>query len=83
MGYLPIDRDDANLFFQLIARRYEKKSTVITTNVSLSKWKDMFVDAMVANAILDRNLHHSKMFVDKRGILSNKGLLREEGRRTQ
>ena len=65
VGYLPIDRDDANLFFQLIARRYEKKSTVVTTNVSLSKWGDMFGDAMVANAILDRLLHHSKVFVIK------------------
>ena len=38
-GYLPIDGDEANLLFQLIARRYEKKSAVVTTNLSLSEWE--------------------------------------------
>ena len=37
-GYLPIHRDDASQLFQLIARRYEKKSTAVTTNLKLSKW---------------------------------------------
>ena len=79
VGYLPIDRDDANLFFQLIARRYEKKSTVVTTNVSLSKWGDMFGDAMVANAILDRLLHHSKVFVIKGKSYRTKDFSEKEG----
>ena len=65
VGYLPVDREDANMLFQLIARRYERKSTIVTTNISLSKWGDMFGDAMVANAILDRLLHHSKVFTIK------------------
>lgn len=49
----------ANLFFQLISRRYEQKSTIITMNKTLSKWGEIFGDPVIANAILDRLLHHS------------------------
>lgn len=59
IGYMPIDTDTANMFFQLIARRYEKNSTIITTNMAFSKWADFFKSATLANAILDRLLHHS------------------------
>lgn len=59
LGYLPIDKDDSKLFFQLINLRYEKKSTIITTNINFNSWDDIFYDAVVANAILDRILHHS------------------------
>ena len=59
LGYLPIDKDDSKLFFQLIDLRYEKKSTIITTNINFNSWDDIFYDAVVANAILDRILHHS------------------------
>ena len=59
IGYLPVDKQGANLFFQLIARRYEKNSTIITTNQPFSKWADVFSDAVLASAILDRLLHHS------------------------
>lgn len=59
IGYLPIDKEDSNLFFQLIDRRYEKKSTILTTNMNFNDWDGIFFDAVVANAILDRVLHHS------------------------
>jgi len=59
IGYLPIDNDAANLFFQLISKRYEKSSTIITTNVVFSEWEEIFGGASIANAILDRLLHHS------------------------
>ena len=59
LGYLPIDKDDSKLFFQLIDLRHEKKSTIITTNINFNSWDDIFYDAVVANAILDRILHHS------------------------
>lgn len=59
IGYLPISQEDSNLFFQLIDMRYERKSTVFTTNISFDKWDKVFYDAVVANAILDRILHHS------------------------
>ena len=61
LGYLPIDQDDSNLFFQLIDMRYEKKSTILTTNINFNDWDNIFYDAVVANAILDRILHHSKV----------------------
>lgn len=59
LGYLPINKEDSNLFFQLTDRRYEKKSTILTTNINFSEWDSIFYDAVVANAILDRILHHS------------------------
>jgi DNA replication protein DnaC len=59
IGYMPIDSDTANIFFQLIARRYEKNSTIITTNMPFSKWGEYFGSSMLANAVLDRLLHHS------------------------
>ncbi|WP_035441262.1 ATP-binding protein, partial [Schleiferilactobacillus harbinensis] len=46
---------------QLIERRYERKSTIITTNIALSKWDDTFADKTLANAILDRLVHHSRV----------------------
>ena len=59
VGYLPIDLEAANMLFQLINKRYEKNSTIITTNRPFSKWGELFGDNMIANAILDRLLHHS------------------------
>ena len=59
IGYLPLDKQGANLFFQLITKRYEKRSTIITTNMSFNKWGEVFSDNTLANAILDRLLHHS------------------------
>lgn len=59
IGYLPIDRQGANLFFQLVSRRYERGSIIITSNQSLGAWGEVFGDAVIASAILDRLLHHS------------------------
>lgn len=61
IGYLPIDKIGSSLFFQLISKRYENKSTIITTNQSFDKWSEVFGDATVANAILDRLIHHSEI----------------------
>ena len=47
------------MLFQLINKRYEKCSTIITTNKAFSEWGELFGDSMIANAILDRLLHHS------------------------
>lgn len=59
LGYLPIDKEDANLFFQLVDARYEKKSTILTTNMNFNEWDCVFYDAVAANAIMDRVLHHA------------------------
>ena len=59
IGYLPIDPEDAKLFFQLIDMRYEKRSTIFTTNVNFKSWDEVFQEPKLANAILDRILHHA------------------------
>ena len=59
LGYLPIEKEDSKLFFQLIDKRYEKRSTIITTNINFSNWDTIFMDPVIASAILDRVLHHA------------------------
>src|SRR3954471_15698540 len=57
IGYLPLERLGANLFFQLVSRRYERGSMLITSNQSLAGWGQVFGDQILATAILDRLLH--------------------------
>ena len=59
LGYLPFEKRSAHLFFQLVARRYEKGSLLVTTNQAVSQWGTVFGDDVLAAAILDRLLHHS------------------------
>lgn len=59
IGYLPMDREAANLFFQVVSRRYEKGSTVYTSNKSYGEWGEVLGDSVIASAVLDRILHHS------------------------
>jgi DNA replication protein DnaC len=59
VGYTPISREECNLFFRFIANRYEKTSTVITSNKAFSDWTELFHDPIIVTAILDRLLHHS------------------------
>jgi len=59
IGYLPIDRQGANLFFQLVSRRYERGSMILTSNQRFGNWGEIFGDQVLATAILDRVLHHS------------------------
>lgn len=65
LGYLPISKDDSKLFFQLIDRRYERNSTIITTNINFSQWDEIFGDALIADAIIDRLLHHATVVTIK------------------
>jgi DNA replication protein DnaC len=59
IGYLPFEPNAAYLFFQLISRRYERGSLLLTSNRSVGEWGEVFGDSIVATAILDRVLHHS------------------------
>jgi len=59
IGYLPMTREEASLFFRLINRRYERASTILTSNKSFMDWGEVFGDQVIATAILDRLLHHS------------------------
>lgn len=58
VGYLPLDRDEANMVFQLISRRYERGSMIITSNKAFTEWGSVLGDDVLATAILDRLLHH-------------------------
>jgi DNA replication protein DnaC len=58
IGYLPITRTGAMLFFQLMARRYERASTVMTSNKGFEEWGQVFGDEVMAAALIDRVLHH-------------------------
>ncbi|WP_420824563.1 ATP-binding protein [Sulfobacillus harzensis] len=59
VGYLPLERLDATLFFRLVSARYERGSMILTSNKSFSEWGEVFGDAVLATAILDRLLHRS------------------------
>lgn len=65
MGYLPFESSAAHLFFQLVSRRYEKGSILITGNRPVGEWDQVFGDGVVATAILDRLLHHSHVITIK------------------
>jgi len=59
IGYLPLSREEASLFFRLVVRRYERASLIVTSNKSFLDWGEVFNDHVLATAILDRLLHYS------------------------
>jgi DNA replication protein DnaC len=59
LGYLPLSRIEASLFFRLVARRYERASLIVTSNKSFLDWGEVFNDPVLATAVLDRLLHYS------------------------
>jgi len=63
LGYLPIDKQGADLLFQVVSQRYERGSIVLTTNRVPKEWAKVFNDATVASAVLDRLAHHSEIVV--------------------
>lgn len=65
LGYLPFEPDAAHLFFQLVCRRYEKGSVLVTGNRPIVEWDVVFGDSVLATAILDRLLHHSHVIAIK------------------
>jgi DNA replication protein DnaC len=64
LGYLPIDKNGADLLFQIISGRYEKGSTILTTNLAYKHWSRIFNnDATITSAVLDRLLHHAETVI--------------------
>jgi len=63
IGYLDIYKESASLFFKVVSKRYEKNSTIITTNKPFQEWGEIFGDDVIATAILDRLLHHAYAFL--------------------
>lgn len=61
VGYLPFDVEAANLFFQLVSSRYERASVIVTSNKPFGRWGEVFGDAVVAAAMIDRLVHHAEV----------------------
>jgi DNA replication protein DnaC len=61
VGYIPFDAHAANLFFQLIAHRYEQGSVLVTSNMPFGRWGETFSDDIVAAAMIDRLVHHAEV----------------------
>lgn len=77
VGYTPISREECNLFFRFIAHRYEKTSTIITSNKAFSDWTELFHDPIIVTAILDRLLHHSVVINIKGNSYRLRGKVKE------
>jgi DNA replication protein DnaC len=61
VGYIPFEAEAANLFFQLVSARYERASTIVTSNKPFGRWGEVFGDAVVAAAMIDRLVHHAEV----------------------
>lgn len=59
VGFIPFESRNADLFFQLVSRRYEKKSLVLTTNLAFAEWNKIFPNAACATALIERIVHHA------------------------
>ena len=69
IGYLPFGREQANLLFQVVARRYEKGSLILTSNLAFGSWDEAFAgDAVLTAAMLDRILHHASVVQSRREL---------------
>jgi len=62
IGYTPIERREANLFFNMISDTHEKLSLIVTSNKSFDAWAEMMGDSVMTTALLDRLLHHARIF---------------------
>ena len=65
VGYIPFDQDAAILFFQLVSSRYEHASLILTSNLPLARWGDVFGDLIIASAMIDRIVDHADVSTSK------------------
>ena len=81
VGYLPVSKEGANFLFQVVAKRYETGSIILTSNKSFADWGEVLGDGVIASAVLDRLLHHSTVFNirgDSYRLREKKRLIRKE-----
>lgn len=62
-GFVPFEKNGAQLLFQVVSECYERRSVIITTNLEFSKWNAIFYDEKMTSAIIDRLIHHSHLLV--------------------
>ena len=86
VGYLPVSKEGANFLFQVVAKRYETGSIILTSNKSFADWGEVLGDSVIAAAVLDRLLHHSTVFNvrgDSYRLREKKKLMGKEGKTEQ
>jgi DNA replication protein DnaC len=86
VGYLPVSKEGANFLFQVVAKRYETGSIILTSNKSFADWGEILGDSVIAAAVLDRLLHHSTVFNvrgDSYRLREKKKLMGKEGKTEQ
>ena len=74
VGYIPFEAQAANLFFQLVSSRYERASVIVTSNKPFGRWGEVFGDAVVAAAMIDRLVHHAEVGRGRRPALSTRNV---------
>lgn len=79
-GYVPVDRQGAQLLFRIIADSYERRSVVLTTNLEFSKWGTIFTDDQMAAAMIDRLAHHGHILLfEGESYRMKHALMRQKG----
>lgn len=63
LGYIPLHKEGAELLFQVVSLFYERKSIIVTTNLSFGQWNHVFVDHILTEAVIDRLIHHSHLIL--------------------
>ncbi|CCO07874.1 IS21-like element helper ATPase IstB [Desulforamulus hydrothermalis] len=78
LGYMPVSKEQADLLFRLVSMRYEKGSIILTSNYNFNEWGGIFSDQVVAAAIIDRLVHHARIFYINGTSYRLKGKLKPE-----
>jgi len=84
-GYVPLDSEGTKLLFQVISECYERKSIIITTNLEFTRWNDIFADAKITSALLDRMIHHSHLldFTNRKSRRLEDALMNQAAKKAQ
>ena len=84
VGYLAFDSRNADLLFQVVSRRYERKSLILTTNLAFSDWPSIFPNTSCATALIDRVVHHADILtIEGESYRLHEAMERKQSRRSK